>query len=133
MDLAAFDSQPQGLAFAKQVFLTGELVDAGVNIHAVSVPDTGVFGTVRLVTDKVTEARDALERAGSSWADVVRTRLILTDIDDWKAVVEVRKRFCRAAKPVDKFDVEQPGRIAVVVTRGSARRYRLQCRRGKSQ
>lgn len=46
-------------------------------------------------------AGDALERAGSGWHDVVRTRLILTDIEDWRAVVEVRKTFCRAAKPVD--------------------------------
>jgi enamine deaminase RidA (YjgF/YER057c/UK114 family) len=44
---------------------------------------------------------DALERAGSGWQDVVRTRLILTDIDDWKKVIDVRKKFCVAAKPVD--------------------------------
>ena len=44
---------------------------------------------------------DALARAGSGWHDVVRTRLMLTDIDDWKAVVEVRKRYCGFAKPVD--------------------------------
>jgi enamine deaminase RidA (YjgF/YER057c/UK114 family) len=25
----------------------------------------------------------------------------LTNIDDWKAVVDVRKKYCRAAKPVD--------------------------------
>lgn len=46
-------------------------------------------------------AGDALKRAGSGWGDVVRTRLILTNIDDWKAVVDVRKKFCREAKPVD--------------------------------
>lgn len=44
---------------------------------------------------------DALNRAGSGWSDVVRTRLLLTNIDDWKAVVEVRKRYCRVSKPVD--------------------------------
>lgn len=44
---------------------------------------------------------DALSRAGSGWEDVVRTRLILTDIDIWKEVVEVRKKYCRDAKPVD--------------------------------
>jgi len=44
---------------------------------------------------------DALVRAGSGWRDVVRTRLILTDIEDWRAVVEVRKKYCREAKPVD--------------------------------
>ena len=46
-------------------------------------------------------AGEALAAAGSGWHDVVRTRLILTDIDDWKAVVDVRKAYCRAAKPVD--------------------------------
>lgn len=44
---------------------------------------------------------DALSRAGSGWHDVVRTRLILTNIEDWKAVVDVRKNYCRSAKPVD--------------------------------
>ena len=44
---------------------------------------------------------EALERAGSGWHDVVRTRLILTDIEDWKKVVEVRKKYCVPAKPVD--------------------------------
>ena len=44
---------------------------------------------------------DALTRAGSGWHDVVRTRLILTDIEDWKAVVDVRKSYCLSAKPVD--------------------------------
>lgn len=44
---------------------------------------------------------DALSRAGSGWQDVVRTRLLLTNIEDWKAVVEVRKNYCHSAKPVD--------------------------------
>ena len=44
---------------------------------------------------------EALERAGSGWHDVVRTRLLLTDIDDWKTVVNVRAKYCMAAKPVD--------------------------------
>ncbi len=44
---------------------------------------------------------DALERAGSGWHDVVRTRTLLTNIDDWKSVVEVRAKYCRDAKPVE--------------------------------
>src|SRR6476659_4034086 len=44
---------------------------------------------------------DALSRAGCGWHDVVRTRLLLTDIEDWRAVVEVRKKYCLEAKPVD--------------------------------
>ena len=38
---------------------------------------------------------------GSGWADVVRTRIILIDIDDWKKVIDVRARYCRESKPVD--------------------------------
>lgn len=43
----------------------------------------------------------ALEAAGSGLADIVRTRVILTDIDDWKDAIEARKLFCKDARPVD--------------------------------
>jgi len=43
----------------------------------------------------------ALTEAGSGLHDVVRTRVILTDIDNWKAAIEARKAFCRDARPVD--------------------------------
>ncbi len=43
----------------------------------------------------------ALEQAGSGLHDVVRTRIILTDIDDWKAAIDVRKANFRTVRPVD--------------------------------
>ena len=43
----------------------------------------------------------ALEQAGSGLHDVVRTRVILTDIDNWKEAIEARKAFCRDVRPVD--------------------------------
>lgn len=43
----------------------------------------------------------ALADAGASLADIVRTRVILTDIDTWRAAIDVRKAFCRDARPVD--------------------------------
>ena len=43
----------------------------------------------------------ALEAAGSSLQDVVRTRIILTNIDDWKAAIDVRKQYFRDVRPVD--------------------------------
>ena len=46
-------------------------------------------------------AGDALARAGSGWHDVVRTRLLLTNIDDWKAAIDVRKEYFRDVRPVD--------------------------------
>jgi enamine deaminase RidA (YjgF/YER057c/UK114 family) len=43
----------------------------------------------------------ALEQAGSGLHDVVRTRVILTDIDNWKSAIEARKEYCRESRPVD--------------------------------
>ncbi|MDI3335040.1 RidA family protein [Defluviimonas aestuarii] len=45
--------------------------------------------------------RDALEQAGSGLQDIVRTRVILTDIDNWKQAIEARKLYCLDARPVD--------------------------------
>lgn len=45
--------------------------------------------------------QEALERAGSGLADIVRTRVILTDIDRWKEAIDARKPFCLDARPVD--------------------------------
>ncbi len=43
----------------------------------------------------------SLEQAGSGLQDVVRTRIILTNIDDWKAAIDVRKEYFSEVRPVD--------------------------------
>lgn len=43
----------------------------------------------------------ALEKAGSSLNDVVRTRMLLTNIDDWKEAAAVRASYFKSIKPVD--------------------------------
>ncbi|MVO17743.1 RidA family protein [Parasedimentitalea huanghaiensis] len=45
--------------------------------------------------------KTALEQAGSGLHDVVRTRIILTNIDDWKAAIDVRKEYFADVRPVD--------------------------------
>lgn len=45
--------------------------------------------------------KDALEQAGSSLKDVVRTRMILTRIEDWKEIIKVRAEYFKEIKPVD--------------------------------
>jgi len=45
--------------------------------------------------------KNALEQAGSGLQDIVRTRVILTDIDNWKQAIEARKLYCLDARPVD--------------------------------
>lgn len=45
--------------------------------------------------------RDALAEAGASLADVVRTRTMLTRIDDWQVVATVRGELFTDIRPVD--------------------------------
>jgi len=47
--------------------------------------------------------KSALEQAGSGLHHVVRTRVILTDIDNWRAAIDVRKTYFRDIRPVDKI------------------------------
>ena len=43
----------------------------------------------------------ALEEAGASLLDVVRTRVMLTSLNDWRAVAEVRGEYFKEILPVD--------------------------------
>ncbi len=43
----------------------------------------------------------ALKAAGASLSDIVRTRMILRDINDWETVAKVRSEYFKDIKPVD--------------------------------
>lgn len=45
--------------------------------------------------------KEALENAGASLNDVIRTRMILTRIEDWEEVVKVRAEYFGNIRPVD--------------------------------
>ena len=45
--------------------------------------------------------RIALEKAGASLDDVVRTRMLLRNIEDWKGAAEIRASYFKTIKPVD--------------------------------
>ena len=60
------------------------------------------IGDVRAQTRQCFEIiKAALKDAGSGLEDIVRTRVILTDIDNWKEAIEARKEYCRDVRPVD--------------------------------
>jgi len=46
-------------------------------------------------------SRAALERLGAGLTDVIRTRILLTRIEDWKAVAEVHGEFFRDIRPAN--------------------------------
>ena len=46
-------------------------------------------------------ARAALEEAGADLDDVIRTRILLTRIDDWRAVAEVHGELFRDVRPAN--------------------------------
>ena len=46
-------------------------------------------------------SRLALEQLGATLQDVIRTRILLTRIEDWKAVAEVHGEFFRDIRPVN--------------------------------
>lgn len=52
---------------------------------------------------------DSLDRAGASLADVVRTRILLTNIEDWEGVAEVHGEFFREIRPANT--IMQVGRF----------------------
>jgi len=45
--------------------------------------------------------KTALEKAGSGLHDVMRTRILLTRIEDWEEVIKVRAEYFKGIKPVD--------------------------------
>lgn len=62
-----------------------------VGIGAVGAQTTQCFEIIKA----------ALDDAGSGLHDIVRTRVILTNIGDWKAAINACKAYCKDARPVD--------------------------------
>ena len=48
-------------------------------------------------------AKQALEKLGASLDDVIRTRVLLTRIEDWQAVAEVHGECFRGVRPASTF------------------------------
>jgi enamine deaminase RidA (YjgF/YER057c/UK114 family) len=79
------------------------------NIVAVAgTAPLGPDGKTVGIGDPVAQARRcfeisqaALEKLGAKLEDVIRTRILLTRIDDWRVVAEVHGEFFRDIRPVN--------------------------------
>jgi enamine deaminase RidA (YjgF/YER057c/UK114 family) len=72
--------------------------------NAIYISGTGPAGAddadVETQTRQIFQiASEVLERAGSSFHDVVRTRIYLTDVNDWEAVGRVHGEFFAHVRP----------------------------------
>ena len=80
----------------------GQFIAVGGTAPVDKDGNTVGVGDVFLQTKQCFEIiKSALEEAGSGLHDIVRTRVILTNIDDWKRAIEARKAYCLDARPVD--------------------------------
>ncbi|MHC4709422.1 MAG: RidA family protein [Planctomycetota bacterium] len=82
-------------------------VRAGQSIAIAGTAPIGSDGQTAAPTDPGGQARqclaivrDALESLGASLSDIVRTRILLTRIENWEAVAAVHQEFFGDIRPV---------------------------------
>lgn len=92
----------EGIVGFSRAVRVGPFISVGGTAPVNADGKTVGVGDVAAQTRQCIEViKSALEQAGSGLHHVVRTRVILTDIDNWKAAIDVRKEYFRDIRPVD--------------------------------
>jgi len=80
----------------------GNFISVGGTASRDSEGKTVGIGDVTIQTRRCLEIiKEALEMAGSGLQDVIRTRTMLTNINDWEKVAKVRSEYFNEIRPVD--------------------------------
>lgn len=92
----------EGIVGFSRAVRVGQFIAVGGTAPVDAAGETVGVGDVYTQTRQCFEiVKVALEDAGSGLQDIVRTRVILTDIENWKEAIEARKLYCRDVRPVD--------------------------------
>lgn len=92
----------EGIVGFSRAVRVGPFISVGGTAPVDAEGRTVGVGDVAAQTRQCIEViKSALEQAGSGLHHVVRTRVILTDIDNWRAAIDVRKTYFRDIRPVD--------------------------------
>lgn len=101
-DLISNGNPMEGIVGFSRAVRVGPFIFVGGTAPVDADGQTVGVGDVAAQTRQCIEIiKSALEQAGSGLHHVVRTRVILTDIDNWKAAIDVRKEYFRDVRPVD--------------------------------
>ena len=80
----------------------GPYISVGGTASVGSDGETVGIGDIEAQTRQCLEIiKEALENAGSGMQHVIRTRIILTNMYDWKKAINVRAKYFKDIKPVD--------------------------------
>ena len=101
-ELISNDNPMERIVGFSRAVRVGPFISVGGTAPVGADGKTVGIGDVAMQTRQCIEIiKAALEQAGSGLHDVVRTRVILTDIDNWKAAIDVRKEYFADVRPVD--------------------------------
>lgn len=101
-DLISNGNPMEEIAGFSRAVRVGPYISVGGTAPVGADGKTVGLGDVAAQTRQCMEViKAALEQAGSGMHDVVRTRVLLINIDDWKAAIDVRKTYFKDIRPVD--------------------------------
>ncbi len=88
------------IGFSRAVRI-GAFISIGGTASIGSDGKTVGIGDAAAQTQQIFETiKAALEQAGASLTDLIRTRILLTNIDDWQQVAEVHGTYLKDIRPV---------------------------------
>ena len=89
------------LGFSRAVRIGNHIAIAGTAALADDGSTVGIGDPGAQTRRCIEIIEQALNAAGAELKDVVRTRIMLTDINDWPAVAEIKNAYFKDIKPVD--------------------------------